>query len=37
MKGSLEIQIWGKFRNLWLKIQMEKTTLEFFSVYLEFI
>jgi hypothetical protein len=29
-KGSFEIQIWGFFPNICLKIQMGKTTLEFF-------
>jgi hypothetical protein len=37
MKGSFEIQIWGIFPNLCLKIQMGKTTLEFFLVYQELI
>jgi hypothetical protein len=37
MKVSLEIQIWGNFSNLCLKIQLGKTKFEFFLVYLELI
>jgi hypothetical protein len=37
MKGSFEIQIWRIVPNLCLKIQMGKTTFEFFLVYLELI
>jgi hypothetical protein len=34
MKESVEIQIWGIFPNLCLKIQMGETKFEFFLVYL---
>jgi hypothetical protein len=37
IKGSLEIQIWGKKFNHCLKIQLRKTKFEFFLVYLELI